>query len=153
MSKDSIWRDAVDLEQVNALSRGSMLEHLGIEFTEVGPKHLSATMPVDHRTKQPFGILHGGASVVLAETLGSMAANLCIRGTDEACVGLDISANHVRQMTDGLVTGTARPLHLGSRTQVWEIRIVDERDRLVCVSRLTILVVTKLATGAPLQRA
>ncbi len=151
MTQNSIWKEEVDLPRVNEIAKGSMLDYLGIEFTEVGPDFLRASMPVDHRTKQPFGILHGGASVVLAESIGSMAANLCIGLKNKAAVGLDISANHIRQVVEGRVIGTARPLHIGGRTQVWEIRIENERGQLVCVSRLTILVVNRLASGAAQQ--
>lgn len=127
------------LEALNALSAGTAMEPLGIEFTELGPDFLRATMPVDRRTHQPYGLLHGGASVLLAETLGSTAAMLCV-AEGERCVGIEINANHLRAVRAGLVTGTARPLHLGRQTQVWEIRIEDEAARLVCVSRLTVAV-------------
>ncbi|MEX0821440.1 MAG: hotdog fold thioesterase [Rhodothermales bacterium] len=139
----SIWTGHVDLTKATELARGTMIEHLGIEYTELGPDFLRGTMPVDGRTIRPFGILHGGASVALAETLGSMAANLCVDRSTQMCVGLDISANHVRQVTEGMVTGTARPLHLGGSTQVWEIRIDDEAGRLVSVSRLTMIVLDR----------
>ena len=130
------------LDALNAMSKDTAMEPLGIAFTEVGPDYLRATMPVDARTRQPYGLLHGGASVLLAETLGSMAGMLSIRD-DEICVGIEINANHVRGVREGLVTGTARPLHVGGRTQVWEIRIEDERGRLVCVSRITLAVVPR----------
>ena len=119
-----------------------MVDHLGMRITEIGEDYVRGTMPVDARTKQPFGLLHGGASVAFAETLGSTAGNLCL-GTGEMAVGLDINANHVRAATAGCVTGTARPLHVGRSTQVWEIRIEDERGRLVCISRLTLAVVPR----------
>jgi len=127
------------LEALNALSAGTAMEPLGIEFTELGPDFLRATMPVDRRTHQPYGLLHGGASVLLAETLGSTAAMLCV-AEGERCVGIEINANHLRAVREGIVTGTARPLHVGRQTQVWEIRIEDEAARLVCVSRLTVAV-------------
>ena len=127
------------LEALNALSAGTAMEPLGIEFTELGPDFLRATMPVDRRTHQPYGLLHGGASVLLAETLGSTAAMLCAP-EGERCVGIEINANHLRAVRAGVVTGTARPLHVGRQTQVWEIRIEDEAQRLVCVSRLTVAV-------------
>jgi 1,4-dihydroxy-2-naphthoyl-CoA hydrolase len=117
------------------------METLGIRFTEVGDDWLRGTMPVDHRTHQPFGLLHGGASVVLAETLGSSAALLTLDTAKEVAVGLDINANHVRGVREGLVTGTARALHLGRSTQVWEIRIENAEGGLVCISRLTMAVV------------
>ncbi|MEG3192866.1 hotdog fold thioesterase [Lysobacter sp. D1-1-M9] len=116
------------------------MEPLGIVFTEIGPDFLRATMPVDARTRQPYGLLHGGASVLLAETLGSTGGNLCVP-EGRACVGVEINANHLRAVREGIVTGTARPLHVGGRTQVWEIRIEDAADRLVCISRLTLAVI------------
>ena len=128
------------LDALNALSRGTAIEALGIEFTEIGADFLRATMPVDARTRQPYGLLHGGASVLLAETLGSTAGNLCA-AEGRRCVGVEINANHLRAMREGSVTGTARALHVGGRTQVWEIRIEDADARLVCISRLTLAVV------------
>jgi 1,4-dihydroxy-2-naphthoyl-CoA hydrolase len=119
-----------------------MVTHLGIEFTEVGPDYLCAKMPVDARTIQPFGLLHGGASVVLAETLGSMAGWMCLP-EGQHCVGLEINANHLRGVTSGHVHGKASPLHLGRSTQVWEIKITNDEGKLVCVSRLTLAVVAK----------
>ena len=136
----SIWKQTTDLDRINAWNHGSLVEHLGMCVTEVGEDYVRGTMPVDARTKQPFGLLHGGASVALAESLGSLAGNLCLE-TSEMAVGLDINANHVRAVTEGVVTGTARALHVGRATQVWEIRIEDERGKLVCISRLTIAVV------------
>ena len=138
----SPFRTPPDLATLNALSRNTAMEPLGIVFTEVGHDFIRATMPVDERTRQPYGLLHGGASVLLAETLGSSAGMLCV-GEDEACVGIEINANHLRGVREGLVTGTARPLHVGGRTQVWEIRIEDERHRLVCVSRITLAVIAR----------
>lgn len=131
-----------ELDTLNALSRGTAIEALGIVFTAAGDDWLQATMPVDQRTLQPYGLLHGGASVLLAETLGSSAGNLCVPAS-QVCVGLEINANHVRAVRGGQVTGTARPIHVGGRTQVWEIRIHDERDRLCCISRLTLAVVAR----------
>ena len=118
------------------------MEVLGIVFTELGEDFVRATMPVDARTHQPYGLLHGGASVLLAETLGSSAGNLCV-ADDAMCVGIEINANHLAGVRDGIVTGTARPLHLGRSTQVWEIRIEDARGRLACISRLTLAVVSR----------
>ncbi len=141
----SIWSQAIDLDRINASRRNTLVEHLDIRITEVGDDWLRGTMPVDPRTHQPFGLLHGGASVALAETLGSMAANLTLDGTREMAVGLDINANHVRAVTAGLVTGTARILHRGRTTQVWEIRIEDDGGRLACISRLTMAVVPRKA--------
>jgi uncharacterized protein (TIGR00369 family) len=132
------FRQRPDLAALNARNLGNAVGHLGIVFTEQGEDFLRGTMPVDQRTLQPYGLLHGGASVLLAETLGSMAANLCLEpGTGQA-VGVEINANHLRAKTDGIVTGTARPLHVGRSTQVWDIRIEDEEGRTVCVSRLTL---------------
>ncbi len=125
---------------MNAHRRADMVTHLGIEFTEVGDHSLSARMPVDDRTRQPMGLLHGGASVVLAETLGSMAGFLMLP-EGKACVGLEINANHIRSVRDGYVTGKATPLHIGKNTHVWDIRIHDDQQRLVCVSRLTLAVI------------
>ncbi len=135
------FRNPVDLDALNARTRGSLVEHLGIVVTAAGEDWLRGTMPVDARTRQPYGLLHGGASVVLAESLGSMAGNLCVDSAREMVVGLEINANHLRAVRDGIVTGTARVLHLGRSTQVWEIRIENEAGKPVCVSRLTLAVV------------
>jgi 1,4-dihydroxy-2-naphthoyl-CoA hydrolase len=139
----SLWKSPIDLDRINGWNRNTLVEHLGMRVTEIGDDFVRGTMPVDARTHQPFGLLHGGASVALAESLGSLAGNLCIDPGAELAVGLDINANHVRGVTSGLVTGTARPLHLGRTTQVWEIRIEDEFARLVCISRLTLAVVPR----------
>jgi 1,4-dihydroxy-2-naphthoyl-CoA hydrolase len=141
----TLWKHAPTLEAINALSANTLLERIGITITEVGEDYLRGTMPVDARTHQPYGLLHGGASVALAETLGSLAAMLCIDPEREAAVGLDINANHVRAVTEGTVTGTARPVHVGRSTHVWEIRIEDGRGKLVCISRLTMAVVPRQA--------
>ena len=141
----AIWSRDYSLEELNAMTRGNMVGHLGIEITEIAADFLRARMPVDERTWQPAGLLHGGASVALAETLGSIAANL-VRGPAGSVgswVGLEINANHLRGVRAGWVFGETRPLHLGRTTQVWEIRIVDERDRLVCISRLTMAMAAK----------
>lgn len=137
----SIWTDTPTLEGMTERGRETALSHMGIEFLEVGDDFIKARMPVDHRTVQPAGILHGGASVVLAETLGSVAANHCLRGEGKAAVGLEINANHIRSATSGWVYGTTRPLHIGGSTQVWEIRIETEDGKLVCVSRITMAVI------------
>lgn len=136
----SPFRGTPSLDALNALSEGTAMQPLGIVFTEIGADFLRATMPVDARTKQPYGLLHGGASVLLAETLGSTAGNLCVP-EGRICVGIEINANHLRAVREGQVTGTARPLHVGRATQVWDIRIEDARGRLACVSRLTLAVV------------
>jgi 1,4-dihydroxy-2-naphthoyl-CoA hydrolase len=128
--------------QLNHFSHQTLVAHLGIEITEVGDDYLVGTMPVDARTHQPFGLLHGGASVALAETLGSIAGNLSVK-PNEMVVGLEINANHVRSVRSGIVTGTARPFHVGSRTQVWDIDIRNETNERVCISRLTLAVVPK----------
>ena len=135
-----IWKRSATLEALNAMSAGNMVGLLDIQFTRIGEDELEATMPVDSRTHQPFGLLHGGASVVLAETLGSVAGYLCTQG-EQKVVGLEINANHVRAKRDGVVTGTARALHVGRSTHLWDIRIEDEQGRLVCISRLTLAVV------------
>ncbi|PSV21792.1 esterase [Photobacterium leiognathi subsp. mandapamensis] len=137
----SIWKREFSLASLNATSKQTLIEHLGILYTAFDDHSLSATMPVDHRTHQPLGMLHGGASVVLAETLGSLAANLAV-GTDKYCVGLDINANHIRAIREGTVTGCAAPIHIGATTQVWQIEIKDERQRLICTSRLTMAVMS-----------
>ncbi len=137
----SPFRRNASLERLNELSRGTAMEPLRIVFTEVGPDFVRGTMPVDARTRQPYGLLHGGASVLLAETLGSSAGNLCVPD-GKLCVGIEINANHVRGVRDGIVTGTARPVHVGGRTQVWEIRIEDAAGELVCISRLTLAVIS-----------
>lgn len=139
----SIWFKPFSAEDLNAYQQQTLVSHLGIRYTEVGDDFISATMPVDQRTKQPAGILHGGASVALAETLGSTGANLVVDREKQLCVGLEINANHVRAMREGSVRGTARPLHLGGTTQVWEIKITDEKDRLVCISRITMAVLDR----------
>jgi len=139
----SIWFQTVTPADLQAQERNTLVEHLGIRITEVGPDFLVGTMPVDHRTHQPMGILHGGASVALAETLGSVAANLSVNVREFVCVGQEINANHLRPVTSGTVTGTARPVHVGKRSQVWQIEIRDESARLVCISRLTLAVVER----------
>ena len=136
----SLFRRATTLDALNALSRDTAIAALGVVFTEIGADYLRATMPVDTRTLQPYGLLHGGASVLLAETLGSSAGNLCV-DDDAMCVGIEINANHLAPARDGIVVGTTRPVHVGRSTQVWDIRIEDAGGRLVCISRLTLAVV------------
>jgi uncharacterized protein (TIGR00369 family) len=140
----TLFRSGVTLADLNAMSKNTAMEPLGIRFTELGPDYLRGTMPVDSRTHQPYGLLHGGASVLLAETLGSSAGGLCVP-EGKGVVGIEINANHLRGVREGVVTGTARPLHVGGSTQVWEIRIEDEAGRLVCISRLTLAVVGRPA--------
>lgn len=137
-----MFRAGVTVDDLNALSRNTAMEPLGIVFTEIGADYLRGTMPVDARTHQPYGLLHGGASVLLAETLGSSAGGLCAPD-GHGVVGIEINANHLRGVRSGTVTGTARPLHVGRSTQVWEIRIEDEAGKLACISRLTLAVVPR----------
>jgi len=139
---DRIWFRPYTVADVGFF-RDSLPKHLGIEFTEIGADFLRGRMPVDERTKQPYGILHGGASVALAETLGSTAAGLVVDPDKYRMVGQEINANHVRAVSNGFVIGTARPHHVGKRSHVWEIRITDEQERLVCISRLTMFVLEK----------
>lgn len=143
----SIWKQPTDLTRLNGWSANTMMETLGIRITAIGDDWLQGTMPVDHRTHQPYGLLHGGASVVLAETLGSTAAMLTLDPTQELAVGLEINANHIRGVRSGSVTGTAKMLHLGRSTQVWEIRIENEENALVCMSRITMAVVPARVVG------
>lgn len=138
-----IWRVQATAESLNAHVRMTLIEHLGIEFLEIGADYIRARMPVDHATRTPAGILHGGASTAFSETLGSVAANLCIDPAKKSCVGLEINANHIRPVADGYVYGITKPIHLGNTTQIWEIRITNEKNKLVCISRLTIAVLLK----------
>ena len=143
----AIWKDEnPNPRAVIARAEGTMIDHLDIEIVDIGDDFLKARMPVDNRTAQPQGRLHGGASCVLAETVGSVAANLVIDSSEQLAVGLEINANHIRPVKDGFVYGTARPDSIGRTTQVWTIRITDEQDRLVCISRLTMAVIP-LAQG------
>lgn len=135
-----MWKRKMTLAQLNQMNNGCMLAHLGIEITHVGDDYIEGTMPVDHRTMQPFGLLHGGASVVLAETLGSMAGYLCSE-QNQHIVGLEINANHLRSVYGGRVRGYCRPLHVGHRHHVWQIDIFDEQQHLCCSSRLTTSVI------------
>jgi len=142
-----IWfKKDLSLGDFIELGNGTMAEHLGIEWTEVGPDFLKARMPVDHRTKQPYGLLHGGASCVLAETIGSVASAMVVDHAKFYCVGLEINANHIRSAKEGVVTGTATPLHLGATTHVWDIRLHDNNEKLICVSRLTVAVIKRKDT-------
>jgi 1,4-dihydroxy-2-naphthoyl-CoA hydrolase len=131
------------LTQLNNTKHQTMVTHLGIEFTGIGDDYLEATMPVDHRTIQPMGLLHGGANVALAETLGSLAASLTVNQEKQAVVGLEINANHLKSVRSGKVKGIAKPIHLGKSTQVWEIKIFNEADQLCCISRLTMAILDK----------
>jgi 1,4-dihydroxy-2-naphthoyl-CoA hydrolase len=139
-----IWfNKQLNAEKLAGVGQGNMAGFMGIEFMEVGDDYLVAKMPVDERTMQPYGLLHGGASCVLAETLGSIGSSLIINPEKSICVGLEINANHVRSARTGFVTGTVRPLHIGGSTHVWDIRITDEKNQLICVSRLTVAVLPK----------
>lgn len=131
------------LEQLNTPRISSMVDHLGIKFTAIGNDFLEATMPVDQRTIQPFGLLHGGANVALAETLGSVAASLTLDLNQQICVGLEINANHLKSVREGVVKGIAKPVHLGKSTQVWEIKIYNNADQLCCISRITMAILDK----------
>ena len=145
-----IWykKDLV-INDMHSFGKDTMSEYLGIEWLEIGDDFLKATMPVDHRTKQPYGLLHGGASCVLSETVGSMASALVVDHSKFVCVGLEINANHVRSAREGRVTGVASPLHLGSNTHVWDIKIYDEVQKLVCISRLTVAVIPRKESFIP----
>jgi 1,4-dihydroxy-2-naphthoyl-CoA hydrolase len=137
-----IFRQSATLESLNQWSENTLAGLIGIKFTTIGEDFLEARMPVDERTRQPLGLLHGGASVVLAETLGSVAATLCLDDS-KFCVGLEINANHIRSMRSGAVKGTTRPIHIGKQTHVWEIRITNEANELVCISRITMAILEK----------
>jgi 1,4-dihydroxy-2-naphthoyl-CoA hydrolase len=139
----SIWRSLRTVEELNGNREGTLIENLGILFTEIGADFVRGTMPVDKRTVQPYGLLHGGASVALAETLGSMGASMCVDAAEFQVVGQEINANHVRAARGGLVTGTARAVHIGGRTHVWTIDIVNEAQKLVCISRITMAVIKR----------
>jgi 1,4-dihydroxy-2-naphthoyl-CoA hydrolase len=139
----SIWRSLRTIEELNGNRQGTLIGTLGILFTEIGADFVRGTMPVDVRTVQPYGLLHGGASVALAETLGSMGASMCVDADEYQVVGQEINANHVRAARSGLVTGTARAVHLGGRTHVWSIDIVNDAQKLVCISRITMAVIKR----------
>ena len=143
----SIWRIQTSVEQLQELSRNTLVDTIGIRVTEIGPDYVRATMPVSPKTHQPTGVLHGGASVALAETVGSLAANLCVDQARYVCLGQEINANHLRPVSSGIVTATARPHHIGKRSHVWGIEIRDEQEKLVCVSRLTMAVVDRPGEG------
>jgi len=140
-----IWRhNDLSLNTINALNHNTMGEVLNIQFTHIEENLLQATMPVNNATHQPYGLLHGGASAALAETIGSVASWLCIDTEKQICVGIELNCNHIRGKKDGIVTGSATPLHIGKTTHVWDIKIRDEKDKLICVSRLTVAVLKKL---------
>jgi 1,4-dihydroxy-2-naphthoyl-CoA hydrolase len=142
------WFDKnISVEAIKPLGKGTMTEYLGIEWVEIGKNFLKAKMPVDHRTIQPYGLLHGGASCVLAETIGSVASHLVIDPSAFYCVGIEINANHIRSAKGGFVYGTCSPLHIGSSTHVWDIRITNEEEKLICISRLTVAIMKKKVSG------
>ena len=143
MGKERIFPEHVQLEALNELCRGCMVEHLGIEFTEIGEDYIEAKMPVDHRTKQPIGLLHGGASAALAESLGSIAATLQIDMTKQTVAGLEINANHLGSVKEGFIIGRVTPIHIGRSTHVWNIEIKSETGKKVAVSRITIAILDK----------
>lgn len=136
----AIWFKEYTLEELRDLNQNTLTSYIGIQLTEIGADYLKGTMPVDHRTVQPMGIVHGGASVALAETLGSIAANMVVNTAEKVCVGLEINANHVRSASSGTITGIAQPLHLGSSTQVWTIQMSNDKGQLTCTSRITMAV-------------
>ncbi len=138
-----IWHTDLTLEALSSRGQNTMIEYLGIEFVEIGDDFLTARMPVDHRTKQPEGIMHGGASCVLAESIGSTAANCVVDSKQFYCVGLDINTNHVRSIREGFVFAKAKPFHIGRTTQVWGIEIQNEAQKLVSVNRLTMAVLAR----------
>ncbi len=138
-----VFLSAPSLDQLNSSSTRTLVQQLGIEFTAIGDDYLEATMPVDHRTKQPMGLLHGGASVALAETMGSIAASLTIDLSKQSCVGLEINANHVRGVKAGNVKGVVKPVHVGKSTQIWEIKIYNDSGQLCCISRITMAILEK----------
>lgn len=140
MAKERIFPDDVQLESLNQMSENTLVSHLGIQFTEIGDNFIKATMPVDHRTVQPMRLLHGGASVALAETLGSIGATLTLDLTKQYAVGLEINTNHLRSMRSGFVTGIATPIHIGRSTQVWGIEIINEENKKVAISRITMAI-------------
>jgi len=138
----SIWIKTETVEEINRRRRNTLNGLMGIRITEIGGDYLRAVMPVDERTRQPMGILHGGASMVLAESIGSTGSYLAI-APDQRCVGLEINANHIRSIANGWVTGTGRPIHIGGSTHVWDIRITDENERLICIARLTMAIMNQ----------
>lgn len=135
--------EGITAKELNDLSKGCMVEHVGINFTEVGSDYIKAEMPISPKTTQPFGLLHGGASVVLAETLGSVAASVIVSPLGKVAVGLEISANHIKGKKEGVVTGVAKPVHIGRSTHLWEIRITDEHEQLICLSKITMAILDK----------
>lgn len=142
-----MFNEGATIEVINQMSKNTLVEHLGIEVIELGKDYLIAKMPVDGRTHQPMGLLHGGASVALAETIGSIAATLTINNKLQHCVGLEINANHIKSARSGYVYGKTLPIHIGKRTQIWEIKITNEKNQLVCVSRITMAILDNKIDG------
>ena len=136
----AIWKSKFSFEDIERRSKNTLPAHLGIRVTEIGDDYVKATMPVNDRTRQPLGLLHGGASVALAESVGSLGAHMTLE-PGFACVGMEINANHIRSVRQGIVTGVAKPIHRGLSTQIWDVRIYDEDDNIVCVSRLTMAII------------
>lgn len=139
----SIWKGKATVEDLNKRCENTLVQTLGIEFTEIGDDYIKAIMPVDRRTVQPAGILHGGASLALAESMGSVAGFMCIDSEKQYCVGMEINANHIRPVRSGSVHGVVRPIHVGRKTHVWEIAISEQHGKLVCVSRITLAILNK----------
>lgn len=139
----TIFKTKLDVSSINERAKNSLSDHLGIVFTEVGDDFVAATMPINEKTIQPMGIMHGGASAALAETVGSAAANFCVDQNQFVCVGLDININHLKPVSKGFVKAVAKPYHLGRKTQVWEIKLYNNEEKLVSISRLTLAVVNK----------
>lgn len=138
-----IWFKEPNLEETNSWSQGTILEHIGIQITDIGEDYIEGTMPADHRTFQPYKLVHGGANIVLAESLGSIGAMLTLNSDKYMCVGQEVNANHLRGVSSGVVRGRAQPVHRGRKSQVWEIRLYDSSDKLSCISRLTLAVIEK----------
>lgn len=138
-----LFKENLDLDFLNGLVKNTMVDFLGIQFTTIGADYLEATMPVNEKTKQPYGLLHGGANMVLAETLGSIGSSLLVDPETQYCVGLEINANHLKAVKSGMVTGVTKPLHVGKKTHVWEVKIFSEDDKLTCISRITLAVLDK----------
>jgi 1,4-dihydroxy-2-naphthoyl-CoA hydrolase len=140
----SIWFNKnLSISDLLPLAKDTLGEHIGMEWVEIGPDYLKASLPVDHRTKQPYGLLHGGASVALAETLGSVGAAMVVDNDKYYCVGLEINANHVRSASEGIVIGIASPVHIGTSTHVWDIKIYDNKEKLICISRITVAILKR----------
>lgn len=140
----NIWFKNYDLDELNQLGQNTMAEHLDMKFVEIGENYLVMSMPVDHRTHQPYGLLHGGASAALAETVGSVASSMCIDHQIQSCLGLEINCNHIRGVSSGFIYAKAINIHLGRSTHIWDIRIQDEKDKLICISRLTVAIINQV---------